>query len=67
MPHRLPGESHALRVRGLKQKAFLNPQYLDGSHALRVRGLKQRRFVPAAGTGIVARSTRAWIETSCKP
>ena len=58
--------SHALRVRGLKQRVFVVvPGFLE-SHALRVRGLKQKPFLNPQYLDGVARSTRAWIETTTR-
>ena len=56
--------SHALRVRGLKQNCGDRNYLEDSSHALRVRGLKLRQRRSNIQVIIVARSTRAWIETS---
>ena len=53
--------SHALRVRGLKRVGFRR-QCKMPSHALRVRGLKPV-ISARIRTVLVARSTRAWIET----
>ena len=56
--------SHALRVRGLKLGKTWNGWRLGASHALRVRGLKHGVNRRLAVTNNVARSTRAWIETT---
>ena len=55
--------SHALRVRGLKRNANRNRPLKRLSHALRVRGLKQTLPAVPPSNPLVARSTRAWIET----
>ena len=56
--------SHALRVRGLKRQQLFQRFNAHVSHALRVRGLKRKRPHKADANDKVARSTRAWIETS---
>ncbi len=55
--------SHALRVRGLKHLLDCQRETLFWSHALRVRGLKQEECHRTLWIFLVARSTRAWIET----
>ena len=67
--NRQPGEggnlpSHALRVRGLKLDFVADQRKSVLSHALRVRGLKPLNTSSARRHWNVARSTRAWIETS---
>ncbi len=39
-------QSHPVRVRGLKQKIMLRPQWKSLSHPVRVRGLKQTKPYP---------------------
>ena len=55
--------SHALRVRGLKLIYGVKNNDRLKSHALRVRGLKPCLLVRMGSQRVVARSTRAWIET----
>ena len=55
--------SHALRVRGLKLNHPTSSTPPIPSHALRVRGLKLPLHDYAPPGKVVARSTRAWIET----
>ena len=51
-------------MRGLKRGYKEAGTFTDPSHALRVRGLKRCYNLQPGKSRRVARSTRAWIETS---
>ena len=61
------GESHPVRVRGLKQKRMRDHGEAEASHPVRVRGLKPVVEAASHFNPVVAPRTGAWIETDSRP
>ena len=59
----LPGKSHLLQMRGLKQNCQVKTESVEPSHLLQMRGLKLAKNALICKRHFVASFTDAWIET----